>query len=46
MRMVPMASKKLFIAAPLGREDASEVRTEPLVLIPHVTLPLMLPLDA
>jgi hypothetical protein len=34
MRTVPIASKKLFIAGPLGRLDASEVRTEP---VAHVT---------
>lgn len=46
MRTVPMASKKLFITGPPGRDDASDVRTEPLVLIPHVMLPLMFPLEA
>jgi len=31
MRTVPMASKKLLITGPLGRLDASEVRTDPVV---------------
>ena len=29
IRTVPMASKKLFMVAPLGRDDASDVRREP-----------------
>jgi hypothetical protein len=40
MRTVPIASKKLFMTGPLGRDDASDVRTEPLVLMAQVMLPL------
>jgi hypothetical protein len=43
MRTVPIASKKLFITGPLGRLEASEVRTEP---VAHVTPLDPIPLDA